>query len=74
MATVIGAPVETEMIRFQLVRVVTGRGGTLSVHGATDSCMDENEEVCVVVVGCRLFHVVTSSLESKKEEIQLVSP
>ena len=69
MATAIRAPVESEMIRLQLVRVVTRRG---SVHGATDSCLDENEEICVV--GCRLFHVVTSSLESKKEEIQLVSP
>ena len=49
-------------------------GGTLLVHGATDSCLDENERICAVVVGCRLFRVVTSSLESKKEEIQLVSP
>ena len=41
-------------------------GGMLSVHGATDSCLDENERICAVVVGCRLFRVVTSSLESKK--------
>ena len=49
--------------------------GTLSaVHGATDSCLDENERIYAVAVGCRLFRVVTSSLESKKEQIQLVSP
>ena len=54
--------------------VVFGRGGTLSVHGATGSWLDDNEAICVVVVGCRLFHIVTGSFESKKEEIQLVSP
>ena len=74
MATVIWAPVESEMIRLQLVMVVAGRGGTLSVHGATGSWMDGNEGICAVVVGCRLFRVITSSLESKKEEIRLVSP
>ena len=45
MATAIRAPVEYEMIRLQLVRVGTECGGTLSVHGATDSCLDENEEI-----------------------------
>ena len=74
MATVIWAPVESEMIRLQLVIVVAGRGGTLSVHGATSSWLDGNEGIWAVVVGCRLFHIVTGSFESKKEEIQLVSP
>ena len=54
--------------------VVAGRGGTLSVHGSTGSWLDGNEGICAVNVGCRLFRVVNSSLESKKEEIQLVSP
>ena len=62
--TVIWAPVESEM-------VVAGRGGTLSVHGDTDSWLDGNEAICVicvVVVGCRLFHVVTCSLDSESKK------
>ena len=62
--TVIWATVESEM-------EVAVHGGMLSVHGATGSWLDGNEGICVVVVGCRLFHVITSSLES---EMQLVSP
>ena len=37
--------------------VVAGRGGALSVHGATGSRLDGNEGICAVV-GCRLFHVI----------------
>ena len=33
----------------------------LSVHDATGSCMDGEEGICVVVVKCRLIHVVTSN-------------
>ena len=36
MATVIWGPVESKMIRLQLVRVVVGLRKTLSVHGATE--------------------------------------
>ena len=35
MATVIWDPVESKMIRLQLVRLVAGLRKTLSVHGAT---------------------------------------
>ena len=58
------------MIRLQLVMVVAGREGMLSVHGATGSWHYRDEAICAVVVGCRLFHVVTSGLESKNEKIQ----
>ena len=55
--TVIWATVESEM-------VVAGCEGTLSVHGATGSWQYRDEAICAVVVGCKLFRVVTSSYES----------
>ena len=56
MATVICAPVESEMFRLQLVKAVFGRAwGMLSVHGATGSCRDGEEGICVVVISVDCF-------------------
>ena len=69
--------VESETFRLQPVEGVsnmwrqsTGIRDALSIHGG--SCLDGEEGACAIVVKCESFPVITSRLDSKSEEIQLV--